>query len=900
MKESSACSLILLCLALGLLPCPAAFAAASVSEPTAWEDFVNRDIQLDDAAVFSGESFSPAAGETVYYVSASEGKSGNNGLLPATPWDLATFNVHQADNAIYLFKRGDQFRGFISRKMNKVNTKFGAYGTGTRPLFLGSIVISGWQKTTDSRIPAAVRAQVYEADLSGAAFGGTDGSNGIRHLLLNRRLMTIARCPNVVGPEQVNWLNITEKTGDYSFYDEQLVSYKNTADYWNGATLRARTYSWQYSVRQVTGYSSGIITTESVSTPWYPVKGWGYFLDNKIEELDYPGEWFYDSLNKKIFFYPPQGADISTSLAEGMTHDTGINIYWQQHQAWVKDLSFKQYLGNCVNINSSNQVLIANVAAQHCGQGIYIYNANDTDLRSNHIDYSFETGINIAKHENILVDGNIISNNGMYPTYGSFNAALTQGKGINSLNDGALTISGNTIVNSSYSGIEIGTANALVKNNFIQGSLLHINDGGAVALRGSNMQIVDNIIVGVYGNINDGANGYTGNDKTSKHGSYGMGIFDYSGIHGNTISGNTVAYARDIGIMIQEGAEYQITGNVSYGNEVQIQAKKGGSGVRIEGNILFTADNIEIEVGEYAFHKGLELTGEFTGLYVNSNIYGSLCSESYIFYNGGYDLDSFLHFNGSYDLSSIAHPVRFPKFTVASVAAALVDENFESCLNTDQWNNSSVFNGGRCSDDTSKTGSKSFVKEDATAAPTFFQLKEPVSFGKDKVYNMEFDSYASGRTVYELSIATFIGDEWVRLIPEQRFQFKEKKQHHQLMFKARLDMSQQPIFHVRDGSDQQVWIDNFILQEVRTAPKEKTKVIFDNAALTGLQSDSALLINKTSASKSYTLPEKYTTLNGKTGVINIAPFQSTVIIYTGAQPPVHESTRAMPWLLLLR
>ncbi len=801
----------------------------------------------------------------------------------------------------YLFKRGDQFRGFIGRKMNKVNTKFGAYGTGTRPLFLGSIVISGWQKTADDRIAAAVRGQVYEADLSGAVFGGTDGSNGIRHLLLNRKLMTIARYPNVAGPEQANWLNITQKTGDYSFYDEKLVDYRNTAGYWTGATLRARTYSWQYSVRQVTEYNNGIITTESVATPWYPVKGWGYFLDNKIEELDYPGEWFYDSLNKKLFFYPPQGTDLSTSLAEGMTHDTGINIFWQQHQAAVKDLSFKHYLGNCININSSNQILVANVATQHCGQGIYIYNANDTELRGNHLDQSYETGINIGKHANILVDGNIIANNGMYPTYGSFNAALTQGKGINSLNEGALTISGNTIVNSSYSGIEIGTSSAIVKNNFIQGSLLHINDGGAIALRGNNIQILDNIIVGVYGNINDGANGYAGNDKTSKHGSYGMGIFDYSGIQGNVISGNTVSYARDIGIMVQAGLDCQLTGNVSYGNEVQLQAKQGGSGIRIEGNILFSGDNIEIGAGEYSFHKGLELSGDFTDLYVNSNIYGSICSESYIFYNGGYDLDSFRHFNGSYDLSSIAHPARFPKFAVASVASTLVDENFESCLNTDQWNNTSVFNGGKCSSDTSQTGSRSFVKEDATVAPTFFQLKEPVTFSKDKVYNLEFDSYASGRTIYELSIATFIGDEWVRLIPEQRLQFKAKKQHHQIMFKARLDMSQKPIFHVRDGNDQKVWIDNFVLQEVLTVPKEKTKVIFDNAALTGLQSDSALLVNKTSASKAYILPTEYATLNSRTGTVTIAPFKSTVIVRGGGeQPPLPVGRSSMPWLLLLQ
>ncbi|MCI5125383.1 MAG: right-handed parallel beta-helix repeat-containing protein, partial [Candidatus Electrothrix sp. AR5] len=732
---------LLFCLAgWAVAVCPSAFAVldgqAVINEPVALEDFKNQDVVLDDTAVFSGDSFTASNTETVYYVSSSEGSDAHDGLSPSSPWDLATFSTHKEPDTIYLFKRGDVFRGEITHKSKKVNTKFGAYGTGTRPLFLGSLAINGWQQTEDVRIPASVRAEVYEADLSNAVFGGTDGMNGIRYLFWDSRLMTVARYPNVDSPDETNWLNITEKRGTYSFYDEQLPSYKNTGDYWTGATLRARTYSWQYSVRDIIGYTDGVITTEEVNTPWYPRKGWGYFIDNKIEELDHPGEWYYDNTAKKIFFYPPLGLALDDGLAEGVTLSTGINIYWQQHTVEVKDLSFKHYLANCVNINSSDNVIIENVNMQYCRQGIYIYNSNNSEIRNNHIDNSFETGINLGKHDGIIITGNTISNNGMFHTYGSFNTALTQGKGINSLSDTGLTvsslnISNNSIINSSYSAIEIGTDYAVVKNNYIQGSLLNINDGGAVTLRGSNIQILDNIIINVYGNINDGANGYTDENSTSKHTSYGMGIFDYSDVQGNIISGNTVAYARDIGIMIQNGVNYQVNNNVTYGNEVQIQAKKGGDGVTIQGNTIFTADNIITGAGKYAAHKGLDISGIHTNLTVDNNLYASLCSESYISYDGnGYDLDSFLHFNGSYDTNSSSHAASFPKFAVASVVKTLVDENFESCENPDQWSNTSALSGGKCSDDTSKTGSKSFVKEDATVAPTFFRIKDEIFFEK--------------------------------------------------------------------------------------------------------------------------------------------------------------------------
>ena len=868
-------TLLYFCLvAFAVLPvCTDAFSAFVINEPAGMEDYKNQEVTLDDATVESADSFGASGSETVYYIS-SEGSSSNDGLSQDSPWDFETFNGHKASDSVYLFKRGDEFRGVIVKRMQKTNIKFGAYGTGTRPLFLGSLNITGWKKTSDGRINSEIRDKVYEADLSDAVFGGKENVNGIKHLFVNRKLMTIARYPNVSSPDKANWLNIDEKRDDYKFYDEDLKDYENTRNYWKGATLRARTYSWQYSVREITGYNNGVITTESEKTPWYPIKGWGYFMDDKLEELDYPGEWYYDGENSKIYLYPPEDTDISDSLTEGITHDNGISIYWKQHNVAVRDLSFKHYLGSCVNINNSDNVVVENVNMQYCGKGVYIYNSNDTEIKNNHIDNSFATGISIGKHENIGITGNQITNNGMFLTYGSFNTALTQGKGINSLGSGALNISGNSIINSSYSALEIGTDGATISNNFIQGSLLNINDGGAITLRGNNIKITDNIIIGVYGNINDGANGYAGEDKTSKHGSYGMGIFDYKKMKNNVITGNTVAYARDIGIMVTEGEKnYEVSDNVSYGNEVQIQSKKGGSGIKIKNNIMYVADNIVMGMGKYAFHKGLEITGNPENLVLDNNFYCSPYSESYIFYGGGYDLDSFLHFNGSHDKKSGSCDVRFPGFEIKSVVSTLAEDDFEDCENSPP-----VLGGGTCSDDITKTGSASFMRESATS----IKLKNEIAFEKDKIYNLEFDSYAAGRTTYQFRIAKKLDGEFIRLIPESNFQFKNKKQHHQYMFRARRDLTVAPIFLLKDGDDQQLWIDNFKLQEVEAQQKEKTKIVFDNEGLKGISSDSALIVNKTDESKSFSIPGNYETLDKQGGDMVLEPFKSEIIVKTGA------------------
>ena len=44
-----------------------------------------------------------------------------------------------------------------------------------------------------------------------------------------------------------------------------------------------------------------------------------YYIENIFEELDSPHEWFHDVDNKRLYFYPPKGADISKARIEAAT-----------------------------------------------------------------------------------------------------------------------------------------------------------------------------------------------------------------------------------------------------------------------------------------------------------------------------------------------------------------------------------------------------------------------------------------------------------------------------------------------------------------------------------------------------------------------------------------------------
>ncbi|MDF7801977.1 right-handed parallel beta-helix repeat-containing protein [Pontiellaceae bacterium B1224] len=63
-------------------------------------------------------------------------------------------------------------------------------------------------------------------------------------------------------------------------------------------------------------------------------------VENLFEELDAPGEWFYDEAAGKLYFFPPAGMDASSATFEGATLEELIRIVGTAKEK-VKDLTFK-------------------------------------------------------------------------------------------------------------------------------------------------------------------------------------------------------------------------------------------------------------------------------------------------------------------------------------------------------------------------------------------------------------------------------------------------------------------------------------------------------------------------------------------------------------------------------
>ena len=141
----------------------------------------------------------------------------------------------------------------------------GSYGSGALPIISGAVQPTSWTQHQGTiwrtSVPQTVK-YVHVAD----------------------QLMTLARFPNT------GWLRNDNGSGT-EINDAGLTQ---AAGYWNGAEVVVRSSNWSYDVAPVTSHTSGRLQFNNI---WFDLdtNHWGYFLRNKLSELDAQNEWFYDA-----------------------------------------------------------------------------------------------------------------------------------------------------------------------------------------------------------------------------------------------------------------------------------------------------------------------------------------------------------------------------------------------------------------------------------------------------------------------------------------------------------------------------------------------------------------------------------------------------------------------------
>ncbi|MBN1812060.1 MAG: right-handed parallel beta-helix repeat-containing protein, partial [Anaerolineae bacterium] len=540
----------------------------------------------------------------IYYVSASDGSDGYNGLSESTPFETVgkvnTLNLQPGDRV--LFKCGDTWRaeqlviddsGTASEPIT-----LGSYpaGCADRPILSGAQPIAGW---------IGYGANVYVADLSAGANAGKF-AYGVNQLFRGAERLPMGR-----------WPNLDAGDGGYSTIDGQpsgdrITDNELPAGDWTGAVAHIRGMRWYILNREVAGDSGSTLTLGADAGCWGSCTGWGYFLNNHLATLDREGEWYYDAATHCVYLYTAGSVPADEQIEGSVVlkdddrswggvmlgvdlNDPGVSYVivenldvrrWFRHGI-ATPTNHAHYENHHVTLQNN---AILDVDSIGINLMSWVWNAEDGRpdgwrggynivVDGNTIDTANRMGINTYGRNSTFSD-NVIRDVGLIENLGAagMGCGFTQGEGgctedgdglrikIDRPNDSGNynTVTGNRLERIAYGGIQIFGHHNTFERNAIHDACYAKGDCGGISTYSSNFSQTpvydlvfrENVIVNTIGNTDGCLSTY---DPL-----FGFGFY-LSSSKNVALIDNTVISSTVHGILFQYSTG-SVTGNTLYGN----------------------------------------------------------------------------------------------------------------------------------------------------------------------------------------------------------------------------------------------------------------------------------------------------------------------------------------------
>ena len=487
----------------------------------------------------------PLAAAT-YYV-ANNGNDLADGKSPSSA--LATLAAAAAklkSRDTLLLNRGDVFRDSINLAAltSPTTAPYGAVNLA-RPVISGGIAISQWTvyKPGVWVAPCPAKIENFYADDS---------------------LMTLARYPDT------GWLRIDTMTENSDGSATVITcaalaaNPRNAAGYWTNAQIRWRRWSWWFETRRIISYDpSGRLTLAGASIIHIMgTKGWGFYVDKKFEELDAPGEWYYDSTAKKVYFYPPAGKDPNTMAIEGSHAASGLILTG----GTIDNVCFRHQTLSGVSISRTSSItncLFRGIGGDNGGSALQAsWDIADSHIAGNRFENNLNIGISWYENSGRLgatvIEKDTLLSTGSVPGYGG--SGTWHAVGILVHLSKNVTVQNNYIDKTGYAGILLGSDSNYVQYNIIRNAMYTLNDGGAIYADCGHSFIKNNIIYDTKGDLTSSGPWYP-----LGHGIWLEFLGDFTG---SVVENNTIVRSGCNGIYLPNNFSATVRSNVLFDNTV--------------------------------------------------------------------------------------------------------------------------------------------------------------------------------------------------------------------------------------------------------------------------------------------------------------------------------------------
>lgn len=402
----------------------------------------------------------------------------------------------------------------------------------------------------------AAKTALVEIDLAKAGcydlveaigYGGGWGSPKYRQeLYVDNVRQTLAQWPNEGAYETNGWSDEANSQTHYYIPEEKYELWKDVEGiaYYGAPEIdwdMRRLFPGEISINdehKTLVFNNQLFVPSKSSTVW---------VYNLVEEIDIPGEYYWDIEAGKLYYYPDgdiSGKKIVFSQCfdefikfDGVSNITFDGLTFENARAAVLSGSN----------NQNDHITVSNCLFRCLGVAAIDFYGNNIVISGNEFNQIGAAGILLSGGNAVnLTPSNSVITNNLIHDYGQ--VYMVYQAGIKTSGVG-FEISHNEIYNSPHFGIELGSGNTIVEYNDVHDVCQHTSDASAIYL-GRRWDWAGNVIR--YNYVHDNVD--------IMHGGGPSGIYLDDNVSGQHLYGNVVENTGGNGIIIGSG-KYNIVEN---------------------------------------------------------------------------------------------------------------------------------------------------------------------------------------------------------------------------------------------------------------------------------------------------------------------------------------------------
>jgi len=314
---------------------------------------------------------------------------------------------------------------------------------------------------------------------------------------VNGKPMTIARWPNLES-DQGNWAGFTEvvdtgvpdpesedpakqkaRPGSFVFEDDRAARWDIDRGVW---LFGYWTHDWFDEVIRIASYDKAKRTIKLAAPHSYGIKAgtWGrkerrFYALNLLEELDAPGEWYFDRAENKLYFYPTEGFGTARVILTTLTSPM-VAIDGAEHVRF-QELVFRYGHSLGFSVKNAKDVHVEGCVVAGFAAGGISLRGTECSVRSCDVYHVGRAGINVRGGDRkTLTRGNVVVENNHVHHFGMFQRTYAAGLGLNGCGN---VLRHNCVHDAPHAAVLYGGNEHMVEFNEVYRVVMETGDAGA-------------------------------------------------------------------------------------------------------------------------------------------------------------------------------------------------------------------------------------------------------------------------------------------------------------------------------------------------------------------------------------------------------------------------------------